>query len=74
MKYLKLILSFVIFTNLFLLEAHSVTHEKFKKQLKNTKDKINKLNKNAPKSKPSKSKDVNLPLGTCVKLHSDATP
>ena len=60
MKYLKLILSFVIFTNLFLLEAHSVTHEKFKEQLKNTKDKINKLNKNAPKSKPAKSKDVNL--------------
>ena len=67
MKYLKLILSFVIFTNLFLLEAHSVTHEKFKKQLKNTKDKINKLNKNAPKSKPSKSKDVNLKNKTTSK-------
>ena len=60
MKYLKLILSFVLFSNLFLLDAHSVTHEKFKKQLKNTKDKINKLNKNAPKSNSSKSKDVNL--------------
>ena len=67
MKYLKLILSFVIFTNLFLLEADSVTHEKFKKQLKNTKDKINKLNKNAPKSKPSKSKDVNLKNKTTSK-------
>ena len=67
MKYLKLILSFVIFTNLFLLEAHSVTHEKFKKQLKNTKDKINKLNKNAPKSKPSKTKDVNLKNKTTSK-------
>ena len=60
MKYLKLILSFVLFSNLFLLDAHSVTHEKFKKQLKNTKDKINKLNKNAPKSNSAKSKDVNL--------------
>mgnify|MGYP001255093238 FL=1 len=67
MKYLKLILSFVIFTNLFLLEAHSVTHEKFKEQLKNTKDKINKLNKNAPKSKPSKTKDVNLKNKTTSK-------
>lgn len=67
MKYLKLILSFVIFTNLFLLEADSVTHEKFKKQLKNTKDKINKLNKNAPKSKPAKSKDVNLKNKTTSK-------
>ena len=67
MKYLKLILSFVIFTNLFLLEAHSVTHEKFKEQLKNTKDKINKLNKNAPKSKPAKSKDVNLKNKTTSK-------
>lgn len=67
MKYLKLILSFVIFTNLFLLEADSVTHEKFKKQLKNTKDKINKLNKNAPKSKPSKTKDVNLKNKTTSK-------
>lgn len=60
MKYLKLILSFVLFSNLFLLDAHSVTHEKFKKQLENTKDKINKLNKNAPKSNSAKSKDVNL--------------
>ena len=68
MKYLKLILSFVIFTNLFLLEAHSVTHEKFKKQLKNTKDKINKLNKNAPKSKPSKPKDANVKNKTIGKL------
>ena len=67
MKYLKLILSFLIFTNLFLLEAHSVTHEKFKEQLKNTKDKINKLNKNAPKSKPAKSKDVNLKNKTTSK-------
>ncbi len=67
MKYLKLILSFVIFTNLFLLEADSVTHEKFKKQLKNTKDKINKLNKNASKSKPSKTKDVNLKNKTTSK-------
>lgn len=60
MKYLKLILSFVLFSNLFLLDAHSITHEKFKKQLKNTKDKINKLNKNAPNSNSSKSKDVNV--------------
>ena len=60
MKYLKLILSFVLFSNLLLLDAHSITHEKFKKQLKNTKDKINKLNKNAPKSNSSKSKDVNV--------------
>ena len=60
MKYLKLILSFVLFSNLLLLDAHSITHEKFKKQLKNTKDKINKLNKNAPNSNSSKSKDVNV--------------
>ena len=60
MQYFELILSFVLFSNLFLLDAHSVTHEKFKKQLKNTKDKINKLNKNAPKSNSAKSKDVNL--------------
>ena len=67
MKYLRLILSFVIFSNLFLLDAHSVTHEKFKKQLKNTKDKINKLNKNAPKSNPAKSKDVNIKNKTTSK-------
>ncbi|MAD13836.1 MAG: hypothetical protein CMI99_02660, partial [Pelagibacteraceae bacterium] len=70
MKYFKLILTFVIFTNLFLADVHSVTHEKFKKQLKNTKDKINKLNKNAPKSKPSKSKDVNLKNKTTSKPNS----
>ena len=67
MKYLKLILSFVLFSNLFLLDAHSVTHEKFKKQLKNTKDKINKLNKNAPKSNSAKSKDVNIKNKTTSK-------
>ena len=67
MNYLKLILFFLLFSNLFLLDAHSVTHEKFKKQLKNTKDKINKLNKNAPKSNPAKSKDVNIKNKTTSK-------
>ncbi len=67
MKYFKLIITFAIFTNLFLVDSHSVTHEKFKKQLKNTKDKINKLNKNVPKSNPSKSKDVNLKNKTTSK-------
>ena len=69
MKYLKLILTFAIFTNLFLVDVHSVTHEKFKKQLKNTKDKINKLNKNVPKSNPSKSKDVNIKNKTTSKTN-----
>tara|TARA_B100000963_G_scaffold339687_1_gene337638 strand:- start:461 stop:1711 length:1251 start_codon:yes stop_codon:yes gene_type:complete len=69
MKFLKLILTFAIFTNLFLVDVHSVTHEKFKKQLKNTKDKINKLNKNVPKSNPSKSKDVNIKNKTTSKTN-----
>ena len=56
----KIFLIFGMFINLAICDASAVTHEKFKKQLKNTKDKINKLNKNSSKSNPSKSKDVNL--------------
>tara|TARA_B100000575_G_C23111578_1_gene642153 strand:+ start:506 stop:1723 length:1218 start_codon:yes stop_codon:yes gene_type:complete len=55
----KIFLIFGMFINLAICDASAVTHEKFKKQLKNTKDKINKLNKNSSKSNPSKSKDVN---------------
>ena len=55
MKFFKVFVLFGIFTNLLLFDVNAVTHEKFKKQLKNTKDKINKLNKNS-----SKSKDVNI--------------
>ena len=60
MKFLKAFVLFGIFTNLLLFNANAVTHEKFKKQLKNTKDKINKLNKNSSKPNSSKSKDVNV--------------
>ena len=47
MKILKIFALFSLFSNLLLFDANAVTHEKFKKQLKNTKDKINKLNKNS---------------------------
>ena len=62
MKILKIFALFSLFTNLLLFDANAVTHEKFKKQLKNTKDKINKLNKNS-----SKSKDVNVKNKTTSK-------
>ncbi len=62
MKVLKIFALFSLFSNLLLFDANAVTHEKFKKQLKNTKDKINKLNKNS-----SKSKDVNVKNKTTSK-------
>ena len=62
MKILKIFAFFSLFSNLLLFDANAVTHEKFKKQLKNTKDKINKLNKNS-----SKSKDVNVKNKTTSK-------
>ncbi len=62
MKILKIFALFSLFSNLLLFDANAVTHEKFKKQLKNTKDKINKLNKNS-----SKSKDVNVKNKTTSK-------
>tara|TARA_B100000963_G_scaffold357876_1_gene381089 strand:- start:342 stop:1616 length:1275 start_codon:yes stop_codon:yes gene_type:complete len=76
MRILKIFLLFGIFINLAIFDANSVTHEKFKKQLKNTKDKIDKLNKNSPKSNSSKSnssksKDVNIKNKTTSK--TDAT-